>query len=127
MCGWFYLYVILLLTLIGHLFHILSVTFDVREEAVGLGQPDAVAKYGIGESISRQGDVVEDDYGISVKAESFVDIVTGVDPSKFSGGTGRIGEEVTRRGLGFGVDGKQVVTSSGGGDADNLLNDTTQV
>jgi hypothetical protein len=123
MCGWFYLYVILLLTLIGHLFHILSVTFDVREEAVGLGQPDAVAKYGIGESISRQGDVVEDDYGISVKAESFVDIVTGVDPSKFSGGTGRIGEEVTRRGLGFGVDGKQVVTSSGGGDADNLLND----
>ncbi|KAK1746876.1 cleavage and polyadenylation specificity factor subunit 2 [Skeletonema marinoi] len=98
-------------------------TFDVREEAVGLGQPDAVAKYGIGESISRQGDVVEDDYGISVKAESFVDIVTGVDPSKFSGGTGRIGEEVTRRGLGFGVDGKQVVTSSGGGDADNLLND----
>jgi len=98
-------------------------TFDVREEAVGLGQPDAVAKYGIGESISRLGDVVEDDYGISVKAESFVDIVTGVDPSKFSGGTGRIGEEVTRRGLGFGVDGKQVVTSSGGGDADNLLND----
>jgi len=97
-------------------------TFDVREEAVGLGQPDAVAKYGIGESMSRQGDVVEDDYGISVKAESFVDIVTGVDPSKFSGGTGRIGEEVTRRGLGFGVDGKQVVTP-GGGDADNLLND----
>jgi hypothetical protein len=105
------------------LFHILSVTFDVREEAVGLGQPDAVAKYGIGESIGRQGDVVEDDYGISVKAESFVDIVTGVDPSKFTGGTGRIGEEVTRRGLGFGVDGKPVVSSGGGGDADNVLND----
>ena len=97
-------------------------TFDVREEAIGLGQPDAVAKYGIGESMSRQGDVVEDDYGISVKAESFVDIVTGVDPSKFAGGSGRIGEEVARRGLGFGVDGKQIVTP-GGGDADNLLND----
>ena len=100
-------------------------TFDVREEAVGLGQPDAVAKYGIGESISRQGDVVEDDYGISVKAEKFVDIVTGVDPSKFSGGTGRIGEEVNRRGLGFGVDGKQVVTSASGavGDIDTSMND----
>ena len=98
-------------------------TFDVREEAVGLGQPDAVAKYGIGESIGRPGDVVEDDYGISVKAESFVDIVTGVDPSKFVGGSGRIGEDVTRRGLGFGVDGKQTVTSSGGGESDNVLND----
>jgi cleavage and polyadenylation specificity factor subunit 2 len=100
------------------------VTFDVREEAVGLGQPDAVAKYGIGESIGGLGDnVVEDDYGISVKAESFVDIVTGVDPSKFAGGTGRIGEEVTRRGLGFGVDGKPAVSSGGGGDGDNVLNE----
>jgi hypothetical protein len=45
---------------------------------------------------------------------SFVDIVTGVDPSKFSGGTGRIGEEVMRRGLGFGADGRPVLASSGG-------------
>lgn len=117
-----YVVTILSHTFFVRLFHLLTVTFDVREEAVGLGQPDAVAKYGIGESISRQSDVVEDDYGISVKAESFVDIVTGVDPSKFSGGTGRIGEEVTRRGLGFGADGKQVVPS-GGGDGDNLLKD----
>ncbi|KAL7480133.1 hypothetical protein ACHAW6_005845 [Cyclotella cf. meneghiniana] len=92
----------------------LAVTFDFREEAVGIGQPDSVAKYGIGESVGRAGDVVEDDYGISVKAESFVDIVTGVDPSKFSGGSGRIGEEVMRRGLGFGADGRPVLASSGG-------------
>ena len=39
-----------------------------REEAVELGQP-TVAKY-VGESMGHQGDVVEDDYGISVKAES---------------------------------------------------------
>ena len=44
----------------------------VREEAVGIGQPDSVAKYGIGESVGRAGDVVEDDYGISVKAERSV-------------------------------------------------------
>ena len=87
-------------------------TFEVREEAVGIGQPDSVAKYGIGESIGRSGEVLEDDYGIAVKAESFVDIVTGVDPSKFAGGTGRIGEEVLRRGLGFGADGKPVIASN---------------
>jgi hypothetical protein len=39
-----------------------------REEAVGIGQPDSVAKYGIGESAGRS-NIVEDDYGISVKAE----------------------------------------------------------
>ena len=85
-------------------------TFDVREEAVGIGQPDAVAKYGITESIgSGRMDVLEDDYGIAVKSDSFVDIVTGVDPSKFAGKSGRIGEEVNRRGLGFGSDGKPVI------------------
>lgn len=36
---------------------------------MGIGQPDSVAKYGIGESVGRSGEVVEDDYGISVKAE----------------------------------------------------------
>lgn len=89
-------------------------TFEVREEAVGIGQPDSVAKYGIGESIGRSGEVLEDDYGIAVVPERFVDIVTGVDPSKFAGGTGRIGEEVLRRGLGFGMDGRPVLASSGG-------------
>jgi hypothetical protein len=89
------------------------VTFEVREEAVGIGQPDSIAKYGIGESIGRAGEVLEDDYGISVKAESFVDIVTGVDPSKYAGGSGRIGDEALRRGLGFGSDGRPVIASSG--------------
>jgi hypothetical protein len=110
-----------------------------REEAVGIGQPDSVAKYGIGESVGRS-NIVEDDYGISVKAErlvllcfsflilkvidskiserslhcSFVDIVTGVDPSKFAGGSGRIGEEVMRRGLGFGADGRPITASGPG-------------
>eukprot|EP00956_Cyclotella_meneghiniana_P045578 scaffold375039_cov73-Cyclotella_meneghiniana.AAC.2 len=90
-----------------------SLATSIREEAVGIGQPDSVAKYGIGESVGRSGEVIEDDYGISVKAESFVDIVTGVDPSKFAGGSGRIGEEVIRRGLGFGADGRPVAGSGG--------------
>lgn len=90
----------------------IQVTFEVREEAVGIGQPDSVAKYGIGESVGRSGEVLEDDYGIAVKPESFVDIVTGVDPSKFAGGSGRIGEEVLRRGLGFGADGRPVISST---------------
>ena len=81
-------------------------TFNFREEAVGIGQPDSVAKFGIIESV-RSG-VYEDDYGISVKANSFIDIVTGVDPSKFAGKlSGRIGEEVTLRGLGFGLEGSK--------------------
>ncbi len=95
-------------------------TFEVREEAVGIGQPDSIAKYGIGESIGRAGEVLEDDYGIAVEHDRFVDIVSGVDPSKFTGGTGRIGEDVTRRGLGFGADGRPVLggLSSAGGKTD---------
>jgi hypothetical protein len=56
---------------------------------------------------------------------SFVDIVTGVDPSKFAGGTGRIGEEVLRRGLGFGADGRPITASGGGrpGETDAVNND----
>ena len=69
---------------------------------MGIGQSDSIAKYGIGESIGRSGEILEDDYGIAVKPERFTDIVSGVDPSKFAGGSGRIGEEVIRRGFGFG-------------------------
>jgi cleavage and polyadenylation specificity factor subunit 2 len=82
----------------------LAVTFDFCEEAVGIGQNDSMAKFGIGESVGRSGEVLEDDYGIAVLHDKFTDIVSGVDPSKFAGGTGRIGEEVLRRGFGFGVD-----------------------
>ena len=89
------------------------VTFPVREEAVGIGQPDSIALYGIGESVGRS-DVLEDDYGIAVRADSFVDIVTGVGPSRF-GKSGRIGEEVTRRDLGFGMDNNPGVEAAGGG------------
>jgi hypothetical protein len=89
------------------------VTFEVREEAVGIGQPDSVAKGGVGESVGRSGEVLEDDYGIAVLPERFIDIVTGVDPSKFAGGTGRIGEEVLRRGLGFGANGRPLVSKGG--------------
>lgn len=93
-----------------------TVTFEVREEAVGIGQSDSIAKYGIGESVGRSGEVLEDEYGIAVIAERFTDIVTGVDPSKFAGGTGRVGEEVMRRGLGgFGADGRPVTSSATGG------------
>lgn len=73
------------------------VTFEVREEAVGIGQPDSVAKYGIGESIGRSGEILEDDYGIAVIPERFVDIVTGIDPGKL---TSRISDERNR---GFGL------------------------
>lgn len=80
------------------------VTFEVREEAIGIGQSDSTSKYGIGELIGRSGEVLEDDYGIAVLPERFTDIVSGVDPSKFAGGSGRIGDEVLRRGFGYGVD-----------------------
>ena len=79
--------------------------FDVREEPAGIGQEESTTMFGIGESMGRSNEVLEDDYGIAVVPEKFTDIVSGVDSSKF-GGTGRIGEEVLRRGLGYGVDGK---------------------
>ena len=47
---------------------LILVIFEVREEAVGIGQPDSIAKYGIGESIGRAGEVLEDGYGIAVQA-----------------------------------------------------------
>jgi hypothetical protein len=95
------------------------VQFEVREEAVGIGQSDSIAKYGIGESIGRSGEVLEDDYGIAVKPERFTDIVSGVDPSKFTGGSGRIGEEVMRRGFGFGAGGGPGGKGTGGGTGGN--------
>jgi hypothetical protein len=91
-----------------------TVTFEVREEAVGIGQSDSIAKYGIGESIGRAGEVLEDDYGIAVEAERFVDIVSGVDPSKFTKAGGRLGDDKMRRGLGFGSGGRQGLNAAGG-------------
>ena len=75
--------------------------FNVLEEAIGLGQLVLVAKYGIGKVFGCSGEVLEDDYGIAVIAGNFVDIVTGMDPSKFAGKFRRIGEYVMRRCLGF--------------------------
>jgi len=94
---------------------------------VGIGQPDSVVKSGIGDLVGggRGGEVLEDDYGIAVEAETFLDIVTGVDPSKFVGKSGRIGEEVMRRGLGFGTDGKQVADAGTTG-AGELGDNSTQ-
>jgi len=86
--------------------------FEVREEAVGIGQPDSIAKYGIGESIGQAGEVLEDDYGISVKPERFVDIY----PSNYAGGgSGRMGDTGGRGlGFGFGADGRPLLSSTGG-------------
>lgn len=88
-------------------------TFDYREEAVGIGQSDSTAKYGIGESVGRSGEVLEDDYGIAVQSERFTDIVSGVDPSKFASGSGRLGEDVLRRGLGYSIDAKRPSAKAG--------------
>jgi len=80
----------------------LHLTFELREDAVGVGQRDVTARFGIGESIENS-EVLEDDYGIAVLPDQFRDIVTGVDPSKF----GAQKDEISKRGLGF--------ASSGGG------------
>jgi hypothetical protein len=84
----------------------LHMTFAVRDETVGIGQADLVAtSFGIADST--RANVVEDDYGIAVEAERFVDIVTGIDPSK---GIGRIADQA--KGLGFGADGRPLLSSS---------------
>lgn len=86
----------------------------MREEAVGVSLADSTAKQGVGESVGRSGEVLEDDYGIAVNPDHFKDIVTGVDSSKL-GASGRVGEEVLRRGFGFGVQGRPVASSTSGG------------
>lgn len=73
-------------------------TFEVREEAVGLGQSDSVAKYGIGESLGRVGEILEDDYGIAVRHERFIDIVTGVESCKHALGNSGISDDQQRNG-----------------------------
>jgi cleavage and polyadenylation specificity factor subunit 2 len=82
----------------------LHLTFEVREDAVGAGERDVSDKFGIGEPIGNS-EVVDDGYGVAVIPDHFVDIVTGVDSSKFAVGSGRIGDEVKRRGLGYGASG----------------------
>ena len=108
----------------------MTVSYEVREEAVGIGQEDSIAKFGIGESIGRSGEVMEDDYGIAVKTAFFKDIVSGVDPSKF-GASGRVGEDVLRRGFGYagsnanasGSGAARVSEDEGGADADDMNNE----
>lgn len=55
--------------------------------------------------MGRSGEIIEDDYGIAIVPEHFVDIVSGIDSSKFAGGTGRIGDDAKRRGLGYAIEG----------------------
>lgn len=98
--------------------YLFAVTFDLVEPAVGIGQDDSKAKFGIGDTFTKTGTVIEDDYGISVQHDKFTDIVSGVDPSKFAGGSGRIGDDVLRRGLGYGVDG-----AGGPGGAGRLISE----
>jgi len=118
----------------------LFMQFSFREEAVGIGQEDSVAKYGVNESVGRSGEVLEDEYGISVLADRFVDIITGIDPQKFAAGginTWKSTEDnhwKNRGGLGFGMDGRPVLTTSKdatasksqGDKEDSLLDDNNE-
>lgn len=74
-----------------------TVTFDVREEAVGVSLADSTATQGVGESVGRAGEVIEDDYGIAVNPDHFKDISTGIDSSRL-GSSGRFGFGVSRAG-----------------------------
>lgn len=94
--------------------------FEVREEPVGLTQPEKVAKYGLGETDDK---ILEDDYGIAVIPENFRDIVSGIDPSKIHG---RIGEDVMRRGMGYGVDIKSSKKAKRGSTAARVSEDEDQ-
>jgi len=84
----------------------LHLTFELREDAVGVGQRDVTTRFGIGESVENS-EVLEDDYGIAIVHDQFRDIVTGVDPSKF----GAQKDEINKRGLSF----SSSADGSGGG------------
>jgi Cleavage and polyadenylation factor 2 C-terminal len=83
--------------------------FTTREEAVGVSHDDTTASFSVGESSGRYGEGVEDDYGISVLQDKVTDVVSGVDPSKFSGDGGRLGDDLRRRGFGYGTGGLKTV------------------
>lgn len=91
----------------------IHLTFELREDAVGVGQQDVTARFGIGESIENS-EVVEDDYGIAVLPDQFRDIVTGVDSSKNFGAQK---DEINKRGLGF-------ASSGGSGGKDDAAKGT---
>ena len=91
-------------------YNIATVTFDVREEAVGVSQVDLTEIQKVGESARRSKEFLEDDYGIPVNKDHFKDIVSGVDPSKISAG-GRVGDNVRR--IGFGLQGRSGSNSAG--------------
>lgn len=84
------------------------VTFDIREEAVGVSQADFTAKQSVGQSARRSKDIIEDDYGIAVDPDHFKDIISGVDPSKVGG---RVGDNARR--IGFGLQGRPGSNSTG--------------
>jgi len=82
---------------------------DAIEEAVGLSQVDRIGT-GVVDSFERA-HVIEDDHGTEIDHDFFHDIVTGIDHSKV--GTRKIGANIT--GLGFGVNGRPLMTPLGGG------------
>ena len=84
--------------------------FESREEAAGISYPDRIGK-GVLSSAGKDGQlhIVEDDYGIGINRDHFIDIVSGIDPSKTGG---RLMDDSLRRGFGFGVDGKPVLGSN---------------
>jgi len=84
--------------------------FESREEAAGISYPDRIGK-GVFSSAGKEGqlNIVEDDYGIGIRRNHFIDIVSGIDPSKTGG---RLMDDSLRRGFGFGVDGKPVIGSN---------------
>ena len=77
--------------------------FQIREEAVGISYPDEIGK-GVFESSSSTANIIEDDYGIGINLDHFIDIVSGIDSSKTGG---KLNDESLRRGFGFSIGGKQ--------------------
>ena len=78
-------------------------SFQTREEAVGVSYSDEIGK-GVFESVSgSRVNIVEDDYGIGINPDHFIDIISGIDPSKTGG---KITDESLRRGFGFSSSGR---------------------
>ena len=86
-------------------------SFQTREEAVGISYPDEVGRGVFESSVESRVNIIEDDYGIGINPDHFIDIITGIDPSKTGG---KLTDDSLRRGFGFGVGGGKLLSTSGG-------------
>ena len=85
-------------------------SFQTREEAVGISYQDEIGRGVFESSAGSRANIIEDDYGIGINPDHFIDVISGIDPSKTGG---KLTDDSLRRGFGFGVGGNKMLPVHG--------------